>query len=191
MIPLYGIVLAGGLSRRMGKDKALLEINGVSQLSRTMKLLENVCEHSFVSVSTLESVGPRAQYPQIADQFAGQGPVDGIASAQQKNPNVAWLVVACDLPLLDLATLQFLIDHRSCEHEVTAFISASDNQSEPLCAIYEPASAAKIRQNLEKGTRSARKVVMDLNHCLIDPPEGPALVNTNTPQQWRSIKQDS
>ncbi len=189
MNPLYGVVLSGGLSRRMGRDKALLEKEGISQLTRTMDLLEEFCQQRFVSVSTLETHGARSKYPQIPDQYGNQGPADGIASAQQKNPNVAWLVVACDLPLLDRATVQHLVDQRSVVHEVTAFVSAKDTQPEPLCAIYEPASGPKIRHWLTGGTRSVRKIVMALNHQLIKLPSADALSNANTPEQWHSMGQ--
>lgn len=186
---LSGLLLTGGQSRRMGRDKALLQRNGVSLLDRGMGLLEKLCEKQFVSVSVVTEHGQRSQYPQIPDQFGGQGPVDGIASAQLKDPQAAWLVLACDLPLLDLYTLQWLVDHRSSKHEVTAFVSTNSQLPEPLCAIYEPSSAPKIQQLLTEGVRSARKMVMDLDHNLLHQPSEGRLVNANTPQQWQSIDQ--
>ncbi len=187
MSVLNGLVLAGGESRRMGEDKALLKKDGVSLLRRSLTLLRPHCDATFVSVRQVKAQGERAEYDQIADQFGGQGPVDGIASAQVSNPTAAWLVVACDLPQLDAETLAYLVDNRSADHDVTAYVSVNDGLPEPLCAIYEPSSAAPIRGWLDAEVRCARKVVLRLNHHLLDQPNAGALDNANTPQDWQAI----
>src|SRR6516165_8470622 len=111
--PLYGLLLSGGASQRMRQDKAALPYRGEPQLLRAWRLLGRVTERSFLSVREHQRDDPlRAELPQIVDSYDAIGPAAGILSAQDRFPEAAWLVVACDLPLLDEATLQQLIQGR-------------------------------------------------------------------------------
>ncbi len=184
MSPLYGLVLAGGRSQRMGQDKAALQVAGQSLLQRSYALIDAVCEQSFVSVRAADNTGLRAGYPQIADQFGGQGPADGIASAQRTHPAAAWLVVACDLPMLDATTLNELIRQRNINSDATAYRSSNDDLPEPLCAIYEPDSATRIVEFLQADIRCPRKMLINMNTTLLTQPNVGALDNANTPEQW-------
>jgi molybdopterin-guanine dinucleotide biosynthesis protein A len=141
---LHGLVLAGGESRRMGRDKAALELHGRSQVDWAFDLLSRHCERVFVSVRPGQEGDPaRSGHPTIVDRHTGVGPIAGIAAALAAHPEAAWLVVACDLPLLSDATLEALVAARGRE-PVTAFRSAHDGLPEPLCAIYEPSTRPGI-----------------------------------------------
>ena len=108
--PLYGLVLAGGRSTRMRSDKAALEYSGRSQLERAVELVSPLVERVFVSVRADQRSEPlRARFEQIIDSGEVEGPIAGIMAAQTRHPAAAWLVLACDLPLLDPPTL-----HVSC-----------------------------------------------------------------------------
>ncbi len=183
-MPLYGLVLAGGQSRRMGQDKAGLQLAGQSLLERTYQLVSEVCDKTFVSVRTPEASGLRSGYAQIADQYGGLGPADGIASAQQQHPEAAWLVVACDLPLLDSQTLAELIRQRDMDSDATAYRSSSVDLPEPLCAIYEPQSTGRIKEFLQADIRCPRKMLINMNTRLLTQSNSHALDNANTPEQW-------
>ena len=107
-IDLYGLVLAGGQSSRMGEDKALLKYHGQTQLEYGYKLLEKFCAKTFISINHKHSAEKtRKKFPFIIDQFEQGGPLNGIASALSAHPDKAWLVIACDLPLLDELTLYY------------------------------------------------------------------------------------
>jgi molybdenum cofactor guanylyltransferase len=111
--PLYGLVLAGGRSTRMQRDKATLSYQGRNQLDRAMELLASCVAQAFVSVRPDQAADPlRARYPQVVDAHEGLGPIAGIAAAQALKPEAAWLVLACDLPYLDKTTVAHLIAHR-------------------------------------------------------------------------------
>ena len=182
---LKGLVLAGGESRRMGRDKAALEVGGRSALVRAMELVDAVCEQSFVSVRRGDDDALRARFARIEDRFGGRGPADGIASAQAHDPNAAWLVVACDLPRLDADTLAALVAGRAPACDATAFRSAYDPAlPEPLCAIYEPASRAPIRDWLHDDVLCPRKMLLNLDTRLLEPVSRDALDNMNTPDDW-------
>jgi len=180
--PLHGLVLAGGRSTRMGRDKAGLAFNGRSQLERAMALLGPLVSRAFVSVRADQQHDPlRAAFPQIVDAGGIDGPAAGIRAAQAAHPGAAWLVVACDLPLLDAATLQHLIARRDPQRLATAYRSARDGLPEPLCAIYEPASGAALDAFLAGGRNCPRKFLIQSATLLLDQPNPEALDNVNTP----------
>jgi molybdopterin-guanine dinucleotide biosynthesis protein A len=180
--PVWGLVLAGGESRRMGSDKALLKRHGHTQLSRTVGLLERHVERTFVSARTEQAAEPeRSRFPQIVDRYSGIGPVAGILSALQEQQNTSWLVLACDLPNVDDRTIEFLLRHRSPDHPFTAFRSSSDELPEPLCAIYRPESRAIVEEFVQNGVICPRKILIRSDTHLLQQPDPSALDNVNTP----------
>jgi molybdenum cofactor guanylyltransferase len=182
--PLYGLVLAGGRSSRMGRDKAALEYHGRAQLERAYDLLEKLVARAFVSVRPDQTGEPlRARFTQIVDDGNLEGPVAGISAAQKAHPDAAWLVLACDLPWLDIATLQHLIARRDPARVATAFRSTRDGLPEPLCAIYEPAAAPALQGFLATGHHCPRKLLINSDTLLLDQPDPKALDNVNTPQE--------
>lgn len=188
--PLYGLVLAGGRSTRMQRDKAALSYHGRSQLQWAMDLLAPHVERAFVSVRPDQANDPvRSHFPRIQDRHDNIGPIAGIIAAQDEHPSVAWLVLACDLPFLDEGTLKHLIWARQPEKLATAYRSSHDGLPEPLCAIYEPASRAMILEYLTTGKVCPRKFLIQADAALIDEPNPQALDNVNTPEEFGSAIQ--
>jgi len=180
--PVFGLVLAGGESRRMGRDKALLVRNGRSQLDYVATLLEAVTNRVFVSTrQEQKNDAERSRFDQIVDRYDGIGPVAGILSAMDAYPEADWLVVACDLPNIDQPTLEYLLEHRSAQQPFTAFRSSYDNLPEPLCALYRSGSDAIVRQFVDDGIVCPRKILLRSDTCLLVQPNPAALDNINTP----------
>jgi len=178
----YGLVLAGGQSRRMGHDKALLVREGQSQLRYVASLLDKVSDAVFVSARSEQQHDPeRGQFPTIVDRYQDMGPVAGILSAMDEYPDADWLIVACDLPNIDTNTLKFLLQHRSHEHPFTAFKSSYDGLPEPLCAIYASGSDKLIREFVDNGIVCPRKMLINSDTKLLQQPNPGALDNINTP----------
>jgi molybdenum cofactor guanylyltransferase len=185
--PLYGLVLAGGRSSRMKRDKATLEYHGRTQLEWAMDLVAPFVDRAFVSVRPDQQSDPvRAKYPQIVDTADNLGPIAGITAAQAAHPDAAWLVLACDLPFLDAATLKHLVWARDAEKPATAYRSSHDGLPEPLCAIYEPASRETIASYVATGKNCPRKFLIRSEAHLIDEPNPRALDNVNTPEEYGS-----
>lgn len=185
--PLYGLVLAGGRSTRMQHDKAALQYAGRSQLERAIELATPLVERLFVSVRRDQTGDPlRARFPQIVDSGEVEGPIAGIAAAQSRYPDAAWLVLACDLPLLDPTTLRHLLRARCPERQATAYRSSRDGLPEPLCAIYEPSSGEAIRAYIAAGRDCPRKFLLNSDTALLDQPAPGALDNVNTPNEYDS-----
>lgn len=186
--PLYGLILAGGRSSRMGRDKALLAYHGQSQIEWTAERARLICERVFVSVRADHAHDPaRAKLPQIVDRTTDKGPIAGIMAAQAAAPEAAWLVLACDLPFLDEETLRHLAKARDPERVATAYRSSHDGLPEPLCAIFEPKSRALIEAWVAGGKDCPRKFLMRHDALLIDQPNPRALDNINTAAEFAAI----
>jgi molybdenum cofactor guanylyltransferase len=185
--PLYGLVLAGGRSTRMGTDKAALALAGRTQLEQAMALLAPLVARTFVSVRADQRVEPlRGRFEQIVDTRENLGPIAGIIAALERHPEHAWLVLACDLPLLDAATLARLVRARAPQRLATAFRSSHDGLPEPLCAVYEPASGPALAAYVAAGRHCPRKFLMGADVELLDEPNPRALDNANTPEEYAS-----
>ncbi len=183
MTPLYGLVLAGGRSRRMRSDKASLAYGARPQLAEAFDLVARHVARAYVSVRAEQAGEPlRASYPQIVDGADGRGPIAGIIAAQAQHPDAAWLVLACDLPHLDDATLAALVAQRDAGRVATAFRSRYDGLPEPLCAIYEPRSREAILAHVAAGRDCPRKFLLEHGPLLLEPVATAALDNANTPE---------
>ncbi len=187
--PLYGLVLAGGKSERMGQDKGLMNYHGKPQREFAAELLDGFCEKTFLScrpdqLETLDSA-----HPALPDTFAGLGPYGAILSAFREYPEAAWLVIACDLPLLNAESLQQLLEARHPAQIATAFLSPHDKMPEPLIAIWEPKSYAVLLQFLAQGYSCPRKVLLNADVHLIEPAQPEALTNVNSPEEAVSVLQ--
>ena len=153
---IYGLLLAGGRSRRMGRDKALLERDGRSQLERTHELLGRHVERVFVSTRPDQVNEPeRSRFDQVVDRYDDLGPLAGILSAMDEYPDVDWLVVACDLPNVD---------------------------DEPLGAIWRAGTDKVIRRFIDEGVRCPRKILIRADTHLIEQDDPRWLDNVNTPE---------
>lgn len=184
-VPVYGLILAGGSSSRMHRDKAALAYGGRSQLDRVFELASRHVPQVFVSVRANQTTDPtRAQRPMIVDTVAGEGPIVGIRSALAAYPQVAWLVLACDLPFLSDAALSQLLRERDAAGLATAYRSTHDGLPEPLCALWEPAAAGALTAYQAGGGRCPRKFLIRHAARLLEPVDRRALDNVNTPEEY-------
>jgi molybdopterin-guanine dinucleotide biosynthesis protein A len=186
---IYGLILTGGQSRRMGMDKASLEHEGVSQLSETYKLLNKHLSKVCISVRKDQiKDATRSNYQQIIDIYDNLGPLAGILSAMKRFPTIQWLIVACDLVNLDSRTLSYLIENFSTEHCFIAYKSEHDGLPEPLCAIYSSKSIKIIENNISKNIRCPRKILLNSDTLLLSQPNPRALDNFNSPNDLINSK---
>lgn len=185
---LNGLVLAGGKSLRMGYDKGALNWFGKEQRYHIADLLKPLCNEVYISCRADQKQEINAGYPVLEDTFTGLGPYGAILSAFREQPDNAWLVVACDLPLLDNDTLQFLIGQRKTAAIATAFNSPYDEFPEPLITIWEPKSYPALLAFLAQGYSCPRKVLINSDVNLLQAPNPDALTNVNTPDELEKVK---
>lgn len=132
--PAAGFVLTGGQSRRMGRDKALLELAGQPLVLRTAERLRPL-------VAGVALVGAPERYahlgvPTLADREANRGPLAGIITALGASQHDWNLVVACDLPYLESRFLEFLLEQAAVSAECDAVVPQAADHWQPLCAAY-------------------------------------------------------
>ncbi len=189
-VAVHGLLLTGGRSTRMHRDKAALAYHGHSQLAHAWARLQAVVDRAYVSVRPDQQDDPlRRDYPKIVDRLAGLGPLAGILAAQDTHPDAAWLVLACDLPFLEERTLAHLLERREPRAPATAFRSAHDGLPEPLCAIYEPASAPRLAAWAAAGRSCPRKFLIESGARLLEPLDPRALDNVNSADEYWATMQ--
>lgn len=189
-IRINGLVLAGGKSVRMGHDKGMTEWHGQPQRYYMADMLQHLCDEVFISCREEQVREMDSSYPTLTDNVAyiGNGPTAAILSAFEKYPSAACLVVACDLPLLDSATLQYLVDNRDVRGIATTFQSPHDGLPEPLITIWEPSAYHILLAKLQEGYKCPRKVLMNNPATILIPPNSLALTNTNTPEDAAMVQ---
>jgi molybdopterin-guanine dinucleotide biosynthesis protein A len=176
----------------MGQDKALLvHPDGRSLARRCYELLRNAgCETVVISLRHDQEIPAGLDGLEIVRDPAGAsfGPLAGIVAGLRLHEAADWLVVACDLPRLDLSTLSHLITSQQAGDTFLAYRSESDGLPEPLCALYSPAARPVMEQALADDFRCPRKILIR-NACrLLDSVTARALDNANTPEDWETAQ---
>jgi len=137
--PLYGIVLTGGKSERMKRDKALISYKGVPHAQYIHDILKNYCDDVYLSAREGQWKGtPLEGFSVITDTVDAKGPIAGILSAFEKHPDANWFVVACDLVHFNQKTIELLLSNYKTNSVATTYKNSEKGFPEPLCAIYTP-----------------------------------------------------
>jgi molybdenum cofactor guanylyltransferase len=186
--PVHGLVLAGGLSNRMGFDKGLIRYHTQNQLQHTAAILRPYCCKVFLSCRS-EQLETYSQFnlPVITDSYLGIGPMGGLLSAQQREPDAAWIIAACDLPLLDEAAVKQITMQRNPLRFATAFRNPDSGCIEPLFACYEPKSRPRLLLLHADGCNSLSAFLEQSRIEEIIPRKPETLRNVNTPGERQSL----
>ena len=187
--PLWGLVLAGGESRRMGLDKGQLAYVGEPQAIRAWCMLDAICLRAFVSVRPGQATAePYSQLPSIVDEDrSAKGPAAGLLAAWARFEGVAWLALATDMPFVDAEMLRELVDARDPGALATAF-RGPDGKPEPLCAIWEPYAHDAVLSRARTGNRSLRGLLEESRIRFVEPPDASKLASVNTPEDHDRIR---
>jgi molybdopterin-guanine dinucleotide biosynthesis protein A len=187
-----GFILAGGESSRMGRDKALLELEGVALIVRTARLVESAAERCAIVGDTVRLEG--LELLVIEDEFPGAGPLGGIATALRASQAEWNLIVACDLPYLTREWLEFLIG-RAVRSNADAVLPMNERGAEPLCAVYRKRAEDAICGALDRGVRKVTEGLAEVRIEFIEPREwkgfdsdGLLFKNMNSPADYEEAK---
>ena len=146
-----GVVLCGGRSLRMGKDKSLLEIGGRTLLERAIAVLDGIAEE------VLLACGPAERYaelgrPLVTDAFPDGGPLAGL-EAGLRRANTEWIAaLACDMPRAEPSIFAELLDRAERDDLDVCFLR-TDRGVEPLCAVYRKTCLEPMGAALARGER--------------------------------------
>ncbi|PSL49802.1 molybdopterin-guanine dinucleotide biosynthesis protein A [Chitinophaga niastensis] len=181
--PLKGLVLCGGFSTRMQEDKSTIAYHDMPQWQYLTTLLQSFLGEVYISCRQ-EQQDIFAHYPHlIPDSVPYGGPSAGLLSAHALQPQTAWLVLACDLPLVGKQSLELLINARDIHKAATSFISPVNELPEPLIAIWEPAGLEALLQNVIAGKNCPRKTMLNSDIALLQNPYAAEQFNANTPEE--------
>lgn len=177
MNALNGLILAGGKSSRMGRDKSLIVFHELPQRVHLFNLLKPFCKQVYLSCKTATNI-PQHLNP-LPDQFQLESPLNGILSAFTHEPDTAWLAVAVDMPFVDVLTLETLTQKRNPTKVATCFFDSEGSKPEPLLTIWEPRAFPLLRNFHARGGISPRQFLMEHDIHLVSVPDVRALVNVN------------
>ena len=180
---IFGLVLAGGQSSRMGYDKGLIEFYGKPQREYVFDMLSNVCDGVFLSCKHDHDI-PTKLNP-LPDRFDLAGPLNGILTAFQQNSDCAWLTVPVDMPLIDQSVLEYLLRRRDTSRIATCFFDSDGVHPEPLVAVWEPCAYPLLKKSFEEGQDSPRKFLKQhrVHIHIIPAPDTSVFININSPTE--------
>lgn len=154
---IRALVLCGGESKRMGKDKGLLRLGSGNWAAHAVCKLEqlNIPVSISVNPTQLQTYGHFFSAKQLViDSSPAKGPLQGLLSAHLKYPDDDLLLLACDMTEMDTETLKELLEHALTFPCYDYYVYAQEDFMEPLCAIYPSATLKKLNQQLEQGNLS-------------------------------------
>jgi molybdopterin-guanine dinucleotide biosynthesis protein A len=154
-----GAVLAGGASSRMGRTKSLIEVGGVAMGRIVADVLDaaGCAPIAFIGGDATKLHALSGDF--VADLYPGEGPLGGVLTALHHFEAASHvLVVACDLPLLDVETVRLLLDTAAGAPE-TAAVVANSGRREPGLVVWNRAALADIVDVFTGGTRAVHAIL--------------------------------
>lgn len=188
-----GLVLAGGRSTRMGRDKASLELDGAALLSRVLHALGGVVsERAVVCRRTQELPALPDDVVRVHDDVEDQGPLGGLGPGLAALKSPVAFVTGCDAPLLPRPVVSLLFDQLG---DADVAVARAQGRLHPLCAVYRTALADRIAQRLAEGLRRPVDLYGEVRTVHVEEallrqvdPELLCLRNANTPEDLEAVR---
>ena len=179
---MNGLVLAGGKGRRMGRDKgSMVHPDGRMMVRRAAELLKEAgCER--VVVALREGQGFPGEYEVVRD--SGEGALGGMISGMETAEGEDWLIVACDLPGMEVGVLRGLLGFAE-----DFVVYGRNGMLEPLCGFYGNGTLELLKKSRKAGEWSLQKILRANGVKVLEIEDGRALDNANTPDDWERFSQ--
>lgn len=181
-----GWILTGGRSTRMGRDKALLEMDGTPLALAAARKAGEVCDR--VTLVGNPSLAGILGLPVVEDAFPGQGPLAGIEAALRCSERDWNLVLACDMPGVSADDLELIFTAALAGSKDGAVPRDEGGHLEPLCAVYHRRCHVAILEAMKKGIRRVTDALQMLELTYVPVSRGAAFANLNTPEDLRKYK---
>lgn len=182
---IKALVLGGGESLRMGRDKSKLDYYGEAQEAYLAKMIQGLDIEVYSSKRVYD---PDSEFPVLVDRVSDMGPFGAILSAFMDQPDIAWLVIACDLPFISESEIISLLEKRDPSKIATTFKATDKDFPEPLITIWEPKAYPVLLKFLAQGVSCPRKVLInsDIKEILLE--NSKIVANVNTPEEYIEAK---
>ncbi len=194
-LEITGILMVGGESRRMGKNKAFLEIDGRPLIERSLEVLSGACREVLISSREVNAYTGYG-FKVVPDIIKGKGPLGGLYSVMQQASYDYLFLVACDMPLLNEKAINFF--YRKVENNI-AVVPDVLGKWHPLHAFYNKMLLSLIQDRIYEDKLSlidlvkvckarivglTEEAMSDRDRKIIEQ----SFWNANTPEEWEFIR---
>lgn len=189
---ITGVILAGGASRRMGRNKALLDVDGSPIIARTYRILASLF-HEVIVVTNSPHDYDFLPCRKVPDIYPDYGSIAGLHSALAHSSTPRSFVTACDLPFLDPAIIRYLCEVQMADYD--AVVPFSEGGQEPLHAIYASPCKDIFENAILKGERKIIDILGRMNIRQVPYDEvqraggrARSFLNVNTLEEYEGIR---
>lgn len=189
---MTGIILSGGKSARMGRDKAFIEIDGVPIIQRIYNIFENIF-NEIIIVTNQKDLYSGFKAKILSDLIVNRGVLGGLYTGLFFSSHSYSFCVACDMPFLKESLIQFLI-HQANGYDV--IVPRTEDGLQPLHAIYSKSCLQPIKKIIEMGKYKIIDLYPLVKTKIIEEPEfinldltKESFVNINTPREFNFFKE--
>lgn len=175
---VLGVVLAGGKSRRMGRDKSAIEIGGVSMLSRAVDSLSEVFDSVVIAGDSTVDIAT------VVDVIPHGGPLSGLDAVYRDSGGRALFVLAVDLPFVDAEIIRVVVGSGVASHG--AKVPVTHGRMQPLCGLYGSELGGLVREHLESDDRSMFGFIASIEQVELVEMDPAAFENVNTAEELAS-----
>jgi len=187
---ITAVILAGGTSSRMGRNKALLAVDGIPLIERIYRTMAGLFQEVILVTNTPEQYA-FLPCPMVADRFPGAGPMAGLHAGLLASRGERIFITACDTPFLNPDVIRMIC---TIDGEYDAVVPIGPGGKEPLQALYRRRCLAMVEQALEQGDGKVLNLLDHLRTRFITPDEL-ALIpnaelsfcNVNTPEEYDAL----
>lgn len=181
-----GVVVAGGASKRMGADKAMLEYHGTKWIDHAYTMLSAICPKVYVSCGKIH---PQYydQFPLIIDRYENSGPLASFEAVFNLHQNAPLFMLAVDMPLLDRHLLSAICDQRNSKKDASLPYTEIDDRWHPLCGIYETPCHSIVQDQMDQHRYALWRLLEKLNVQRISVGHCTQLANVNTPEELDAL----
>ncbi|MEZ4800691.1 MAG: NTP transferase domain-containing protein [Flavobacteriales bacterium] len=187
--PIKGLILAGGMSTRMGSDKSKMKYHNTDQVEHISNLMKDQGLEVFISCREDQKAGfLNRGFQVVTDKMMGVGPMAGMCSAWMQESGTAWLAIAVDMPLINESSISQILSSRDASKYATCFMNEEKQWPEPLFTIWEPRAYQRMMQFISIGISCPRKVLMNSDVKSLQTMDQRILINANSPEDAEMIK---
>lgn len=179
--PFVGAILTGGASTRMGRDKALLSVEGVPLAARLARVLRSAGASEVFTVGGNHEALAALELRHVPDETPHEGPLGGILAALNAATEEAVVIVACDMPWIEVHDVERLV---AAMGSVDVLLSAAQGQLQPLLSVWSRTSRGRLSELFARGERSAQRAANTLTTKVVDLGAGRWSQDLDTPADY-------
>jgi molybdopterin-guanine dinucleotide biosynthesis protein A len=189
---LFGLVVCGGKSNRMGEDKGLQQYYNEPQRYHVYEMLEELCDEVFISCNKEQLNQVNGKYKSIVDlpAYAGKGPVTGLLSAFEQYPGTDFLAIGCDYPFLKTEHLTEFANSIDKENIAAAFYNNKEKLYEPVLAWYSYSSKEILKDMFARKEYSLQYFLRSTKSGKFYPVDEKVIESVDTMDRHNAVKKE-